>query len=341
MISLWKSINTLHDTTNDLLEIIFYQSKGIDFHTDGHQLKQKSNIYVYNVGIPGYVSFKVSSIVYRLSICSNSMYGFIFNDKQGIVPRDLIHSKNLTECPHDDKYAVSFVFRNLHSFYNVDLKLRWQQETNIISPCLDWNDVLKCKLKLPKPSRFPWKKDLSHPLVLINTLDTLLPCSNYTEHIGPGDEIHSNPLAAAILGVHTRYICGNSLCGTSELGACCIRLGRKEDIIHSSYVIYRGQSFANQDTEDVKGQTNYMKISFEKFPNYPIAVLLTADVPWYERRYPRTQYYLGNFFIHYYHFQLTQTVNVDTKGEWIFHLRSYPKQTSDINHDYCFCCRKI
>jgi hypothetical protein len=270
---------------------------------------------------------------FRLLNKHNTLYGFEYCKQNGsnnqIKPADLKHKKQLIHSPKPGEYALSLVFRDLKSFFDPTLKNRFLLEQSFLPMNLDWSNISEAKIKPLNLQHPPFSKPSDHPLVVLNRLEVLLPVSRWKEVIGPGDEIHPNPLASAMLGVHTAYFAGSSLSGNKDIGCCCIHLGEGDTIVDDSYVIY----YLHQTTSEQLmfiGRKSMLHVSF--FLQNPIAVILCSNKSYHKRTLTRSQYYLNNFYIHYFSQQ---------DDFWYVHLRTYPRKDAVMFQEDCHCCKQI
>jgi hypothetical protein len=122
---------------------------------------------------------------------------------------------------------------------------------------------------------------------------------------------------------------GNSLSGNKELGCCCIRLGKDDDIVSDDYVIYYTQAQANQDMDQLRGRSSMLMTSF--YLQNPIAVILSSAKSFAKRARDGSQYYLNNFYIHYFS---------QKDQQWYVHLRTYSRTEAIRSEEHCNCCER-
>lgn len=296
-------------------ELLLYLNDHLTSHSDGPQLKEGSPIYVITFGISGYVHCHNGEEEYRLKSQHNCLYGFEYSRDQNYkepTPRNLLHEKKLVHKPRPGEYALSVVFRDLSPFTSNERILdRYHEELKALPVKLDWSNISASKVMDPNYQYSPFKIPVNNPLVILNKLEVLLPVSNWMRVIGPGDEIHPNHQATALLGVHLNYHSGNSLCGTKQKGCCCIRLGKEDILVDDNYVIFFMPDHANRNMEDLEGASGMFTTSFHK--QNKIAVLLDSCKDHPKRTLPSSQYYLNDFYIHFY-----ECLN----GVWKVHLRT-------------------
>ena len=151
------------------------------------------------------------------------------------------------------------------------------------------------------------------------------------DHFGYSDEFHSNPLATAILHIHSNYFAGVSITGDKNYGCYSLRIGLKDKIINTEMIYFYGQNRANKETiqQNVKGMTNYLFISWKK--QNMIRILLDSKVPW-PRIFNLSQFYFGNMYVHEYKYE---------NNEWKFTLRKSKKDNNSKDPAYCRCCHLL
>jgi hypothetical protein len=127
-----------------------------------------------------------------------------------------------------------------------------------------------------------------------------------------GDQFHPDPRNTAILGVHSVYVHGVSICGEKNKGAYSLYIGNSDHIVQEDYILFHGQRQSNRSDKRVLGSTYRLVETCENFPNQYIRVLMSGGLAKKLDKTKGNQLYLGHFYVHYYRYVYDETGNANS-----------------------------
>lgn len=316
------------------------KGEGISPHIDADQLTANSPIGGFVAGVGSDLTLFARGCKYSLETPANSLYILEnlgledmsqeereearawWSERDLPTTRNLVHSRNGKSLQPSEFQAVA-VFRML-SPWRFTPQLRERCEVERGAPLsLEWDRLDKSVWRYPFLIGTVLKKPLNlfhwYLLEEVNQMENLVYRSNHSDFFGPGDEFNSNPLATALLGIHSCYNRGLSYSGNKKDGIASIRCG-VEDEVSDSTVIFRLRS----DCKSVEA------FNVTRRSQKMVRVLLSSKVHHPGRMYEKSQYYLGNMYLH-------QVVR--TYSGWDCTFRTFARNLPCVG-DKCPCCNK-